>query len=344
MAKALLKMLLSRLLLMLVTLFGVLLIVFLISRWLPGSPVELMLGAKPTTEQIAQARLELGLDQPLVKQFGLYLADIVQGDLGTSLRTGKSVASDIGLRLGATFELVTLSLLLAVLLGIPLGVMAARTQDRWPDHLVRVLAVSAVGLPVFFLGILMQIIFSGWLQWAPLQGRVDPQVLAEQPMDAVTGLLLIDTVLAGHWAAFQSALAHLALPVMTLGLATVAVVLRVTRNLMVEVLGSAYIRTAHAYGMSRSWIHWRFALKPVLIPLLTVIGLTWGYMLGGSVIAEYVFGWPGIGQYVVDSVISNDFPAVMGVTLVLATAYLSVNLIVDMLYLLLDPRERGDLA
>jgi peptide/nickel transport system permease protein len=240
--------------------------------------------------------------------------------------------------MSATAELVTLSLLLAVSIGLPLGILSAARRNLWADQLTRVLAVSGVAVPVFFLGILLQMTFYGWLGWLPLQGRIDSNVLLDTPVHVVTGLMLVDSLLDGNVAAFKSALAHLALPTMTLMLASLATILRSTRNLMIDVLGTDYLRTARAYGASRRRVYFVLALKPTLVPLLTVIGLTYGFMLGGSVITEVLFDWPGIGAYVVESVVTNDFPAVLGVTLVISTLYLSINLAVDMLYFVLDPR------
>jgi len=329
-----------RLVMMAGILFGVLLITFALSRVLPGSPVEMMLGAKPTQEQIAEARDRLGLDEPVPKQFLIYLKNAAQGDFGTSLRTGQSVVSDIATRASATVELVTVSLTLSLLLGLPLGVISAVRQDSWIDHAARALSIAGVALPAFFIGMLLQMLFYGALEWLPLQARIDAEVLLDQPFETVTGLYLVDTLLAGNWTAFKSAAAHLALPVTTMTLATIAIVTRNARAMMADVLGEDYILTSRAYGVPARIIHYRYALKATLIPVLTVVGLTFGYMLGGSVVVEYVFDWPGLGGYVVGALINNDFPAVMGITLFLATAYLLINLAVDLAYHLVDPRLR----
>ncbi len=329
-----------RLVMMTGILFGVLVITFAVSHVLPSSPVEMMLGAKPTQEQIDAARVELGLDRPLYEQFFRYIANAATGDFGVSLRTNQPVASDMLERLGATFELVTLGMILAVLIGTPLGVLSAVRQDTAADHGTRTIAIAGVALPPFFTGMLLQLLFYGTLGWLPLQGRIDSEILLDYSFETVTGLYLIDTLLAGQWQAFVSALLHIALPVLTLAVFSLAVVTRISRNMMVEVLSEDYIRTARAYGLPRRAIHYRYALRATLIPLLTVIGLTYGYMLGSSVIVEFVFDWPGLGGYIVGAIISNDFPAVMGVTLFFATTYLLVNLIVDLLYFAVDPRLR----
>lgn len=317
---------------------GVMALVFITSRMLPSSPVELTLGAKPTAQQIAQARAELGLDRPLAEQFARFAWRIAQGELGTSLRTGQPVASEIMGRLAATAELVSLALALAVLVGVPLGALSAAQRGSLLDQASRSASISMLALPVFFLGILLQLVFYGQLQWLPLQGRIDSDLLLDAPFRAVSGFYLVDTLLAGDAAAFRSAAEHLMLPVITLAAASLATVMRTTRNVLAEVLQTDYVRTARAYGMAESRLLFRYALRAAMLPLLTVVGLTYGFMLGGSVIVEYVFDWPGIGGYIVESVVSNDFPAVIGVTLLVSSVYLLINLLVDLLYHALDPR------
>lgn len=330
----------KRLLMVVGILLGVLTITFVLGRVLPGSPVEMMLGAKPTPEQIEDARQELGLDRPVAVQFAHYVWNALQGDLGTSLRTGRAVTSEIAQRMTATLELVTLAMLIAIFLGVPMGVVSAVRRDSWRDHGARIFSIAGMALPVFLTGMLLQMIFYGALGWLPLQGRIDADFLLDQEFATRSGFYLIDTLIAGDLAAFGSALRHLLLPVATLALAALATVTRISRNMMIEVMNEDFVRTAHAYGLPLGRIHYRYALKATLIPMLTVIGLTYGYMLGGSVVVEYVFDWPGLGGYVVGSLITNDFPAVMGVTLFLALSYLLVNLLVDLLYFLVDPRLR----
>lgn len=329
---------LRRLAMMFLIVLGVATFTFVLSRALPSSPVEMMLGSKPTADQIRQAKEELGLDRPVAEQLGRYFFQLAQGQLGTSMRTGRPVIEEIRVRLSATAELVTLALLLAVGLGLPLGILSAAQRNRWADHLTRMLAVSGVAVPVFFLGILLQMTFYGVLGWLPLQGRIDSIVILDHPVQAVTGFLLIDTLLSGNTSAFRNAFLHLALPTLTLMLASLATILRSTRNMMIDVLATDYIRTARAYGATQRTTYFVLALKPTLVPLLTIIGLAYGFMLGGSVITEVLFDWPGIGAYVVESVVTNDYPAVLGVTLIISTLYLSINLVVDMLYFALDPR------
>ncbi|KKD00778.1 ABC transporter permease [Photobacterium halotolerans] len=319
-------------------LFGVLTITFFLTRVLPSSPVEMMLGSKPTQEQIAEATIALGLDKPLIYQYADYLGKALTGDLGNSLRTGQSVVSDIGTHMTATIELVTIAILVSVLMGVPVGVFSAVRKNTLADQASRAVSLMGIAVPSFFLAIILQMVFYGWLGWFPLQGRIASAVFIEHPFPSVTGFYLLDTLLDGQWQAFKSAALHLILPVMSLSLATFAIFVRTTRNLMVEVLNQDYIRTSHAFGMPKRTTHFIYALKATLVPLLTVVGLTYGFMLGNSVIVEFVFDWPGIGRYVVDSVITNDFPAVMGVTLALSGSYLLVNVIVDLIYFAVDPR------
>jgi peptide/nickel transport system permease protein len=322
-------------------LLGVLTITFFLSRVLPSSPANLILGDRPTAEQVAMAEEELGLNKPLTVQFALYLGQIARGNFGNSLRTNRPVLFEIRNRMGATVELTTLAIIVVVLVGIPIGVLSAVHQNSWLDNLARAGAVAGVAMPAFMLAMILQIIFYGQLSWLPIQGRIDSIILLDVPFEKITGLFLVDTLLAGEWAAFKSVAAHLVLPVLTLSIVTLATVTRITRNMMVEVLGEEFIRTAYAYGVPRRSIYFRHALKATLIPLLTVIGLTYGYLLGGAVVVEFVFDWPGLGGFLVFSIVQNDFPAVLGTTLFLAGAYLTINLIVDLLYFIVDPRLRA---
>jgi peptide/nickel transport system permease protein len=331
----------QRLVLMIAILIGVLVITFGLSRILPGSPVEMMLGHRPTQEQIDLVKAELHLDKPVYQQFLYYVRDITQGDLGTSLRTGQPVLDDVFERMTATLELTTLAVLLVIFIGVPLGVISAVKQNSLTDHCARSFSVAGMALPVFLIGMMLQMFFYGELSWFPLQGRMNSEILLDFEFSRVSGLYLVDTLLAGQWLAFKSAAMHLVLPVLTLAMASLAVVTRITRNTMVEALNQDFVLTAKAYGLSSRKIYFAYALKATMIPMLTVIGLTYGFLLGGSVVVEYVFDWPGLGGYVVGAITKNDFPAVMGVTLFLSAMYLSVNLIIDLLYFVVDPRLRA---
>jgi len=322
-------------------LFGVLTITFFLGRVLPASPANLILGDRPTAEQIVRAEEELGLNKPLLVQYGLYLEQVARGDLGTSLRTDVPVIVEIRNRMGATIELTTLAIIIVIVIGIPLGVLSAVRQNSLVDNIARAGAVGGVAIPVFLLAMILQIIFYGQLNWLPLQGRMDSEILLDVEFPRTTGLFLIDTLMAGEWRAFKSALLHLVMPTLTLAIVTLASVTRITRNMMVEVLGEEYIRTAFAYGVPRRSIYYRHALKATLIPMMTIIGLTYGILLGGSVVVEFLFDWPGLGGFLVLSIVQNDFPAVLGTTFFLAATYLGINLIVDLLYFVVDPRLRA---
>jgi peptide/nickel transport system permease protein len=330
----------QRLILMVVTLIGVATITFFLSRILPGSPVEMMVGYRATAEAVEAAKKELGLDKPLHIQYVRFVSDALRGDFGISLQTKQPVIEEIGRRALATLELASLTTVLLIVVGVPIGVISAVHRNTPVDHAVRTLSIAGVALPAFMLGMLLQMVFYGWLGWLPLQGRLSAEIYLDHPFAQVTGLFLVDTLLSGDWVAFKDALAHIVLPLTTLTLVTLPLVTRITRNMMMDVLQEDFVRTALAYGIARRTVYYRYALKAMLIPLMTVVGLTFGYLLGGSVIVEFVFDWPGLGAYVARSIASSDFPATVGVTVVLATAYLTINLIVDLLYYVADPRLR----
>jgi peptide/nickel transport system permease protein len=331
----------KRLAMMIGILFGVLVVTFALSRVLPSSPVEIMLGHRPTPEQVDLVKHQLGLNRPLPVQFVAYLGATLRGDFGTSLRTGRPVIVDVLARSTATFELTLLAVLLVLIVGVPLGVLLAVRRNTPVDLVGRTLTIAGASFPLFMIGMLLQIVFYGALNRVlPLQGRIGSETLLDFPFSHPTGFYLVDSALAGQWPAFGDAAAHLVLPTLTLAIASLAVVTRFVRNMMLEVLNLDYVRTAWAYGVPARRVYFRYALKPTLIPLLTILGLTLGFMLGGSVIVESIFDWPGLGSYVVGAIAQNDYPAVMAVTLFLATLYLGINLVVDLLYALVDPRLR----
>ena len=319
-------------------LLGMLLATFVISRILPGSAVEMTLGRRATEEQIEAARKAMGLDRPAIEQFLIYLRDILQGDFGISLLTKRPVLTEIAERFPATLELVFYSVLTVALAGIPLGVAAALKKNSVSDYSIRASAAIGAALPTFLTAMILQLVFAGWLGWLPLQGRIDDLILLDHEFPARTGFYTFDALLAGQWAAFGSAIYHLVMPVAALAIGGMAIVLRLTRGMMIEALGQEFIVTARAYQLSPWKINFRYALRAAMVPLLTVIGLTIGYMLGVSVVVEYVFDWPGIGGFVVGAITRADYPAVMGVTLVLSVFYLIVNLAIDLLHFSVDPR------
>ncbi len=318
-------------------LLGVSVLTFFIAHVVPGDPVLVALGEHAREEQIAAYRHAYGLDRPVPVQFAVYLGRLIRGDLGISIRTRRPVADDLREFMPATMELGGAAWLVALLLGIPAGILSAVFKDRILDHLSRLGALIGASFPVFWLGLLLLGAFYYRLQWFPGPGRLDV-VISPPPMR--TGFLLVDAALAGDGEAFRNALRHLVLPALTLGLFSTAVIARMTRSAMLEVLYQDYIRTARAKGLPQRRVVALHALKNAMIPTLTIIGISFGSLLSGAVLTETIFAWPGLGRYATASAISLDFPAVMGVTLVVAVVYTLVNLFVDLIYARLDPRVR----
>lgn len=317
---------------------GVSMITFVISHLIPGDPARLLAGDRATDEIVAGIRARLGLDLPLYQQYWNYLTGLVQGDLGTSIRTNRPVLEDIRAFFPATIELALVALCLATVVGIPLGVISAVYRNKPIDQLVRTISVTGISTPAFWLGLGLIVIFYGRLGWLPGGGRLD-QGLA--PPADITGLYLVDSVLTWNLPVFVSAVKHLVLPAFTLGFVHLGVVARQIRSAMLEQMGEDYIRTARAYGLSEWAVVFRQALPNALIPSVTVMGLALGDLLYGAVLTETVFGWPGMGAYVVDSIQALDFPAVMGFAVVVSFAYVVLNLLVDLLYRWIDPRISG---
>jgi peptide/nickel transport system permease protein len=322
----------------LLVLFGVCTITFFVSRIIPGDPATMWVGPKHTQEQLDAARKELGLDRPLLVQYLSYMGKLLKGDLGVSIRTKQPVLEEVGRRYAATFELVSVSIVIALIIGIPLGVLSAVRKDRPLDHASRAFSISGVAMPVFWLGLILQMTLHGSLGWFPLQGRIGSMVLIDHPINPITGFYIFDSLVTGNWPAFISAVKYMALPALTMSFASLAVVTRITRSSMLEVMREDYVQTATAYGVSRRTILYKYALKNALIPTITIIGLAYGLMLGGSVLVESIFDWPGLGSYIVLSITRNDFPGIVGSTLVFAATYLTLNLIVDLIYYCVDPR------
>jgi len=330
----------QRLLMIVGVVLGVMTIMFVLSRVLPASPAQLMLGGRPSVEMVAKAEAELGLNKPLAVQYLNFMSGVVRGEFGNSLLTKRPVLLEVRERLGATFELTTLAIVLVLLIGVPIGALSAVRQNSMPDNVARTISLAGAAMPSFILAMSLQILFYGTLGWLPLQGRLDPSILLDHPITPITGLFLIDALLTRNWVGFSSALSHIILPLLTLTTLLLATITRITRNMMVDVLKEEYIRTAFAYGLPKSVIYYRYALKATLIPILTIVGLTYGQLLGGAVVVEYIFDWPGLGSFLVSSIAQNDYPASLGATLFLASIYLLVNLIVDLLYAVVDPRLR----
>lgn len=320
---------------LLLVLLGVTIITFALSQLVPIDPVAAALGQNAREDQIQAYRKELGLDRPAVVQYVSYIGRVLQGDLGLSIRTRRPVADDLRDFLPATLELSLAAMVVALILGISLGVLSAVRRNSLLDGLARAFALVGGSLPIFFVGLLMLALFYSRLRWLPGPGRLDA-VLTPPPH--ITGMYTVDSLLAGNWALLKNSLAHLVLPAVTLGYFSTAVLLRMTRSSMLEVLSQDYVRTAQAKGLRDGAVLVRHALKNAMIPVLTTIGIVFGSLLSGAVLTETIFGWPGLGRYATASVTSLDLPAVMGVTLVAAVIYPVANMLVDIGYHLLDPR------
>lgn len=317
-------------------LLGVSLLVFLMLRMIPGDPARLLLGEFATQEDLSRLRTQMGLDRSYPAQYGIYLANILQGDLGNSLRNGAPVVSEIGYRLVATLELALAAMLVASLIGIAAGVLAAVRPYSVIDYASMFTALIGVSMPIFWLGLMLMYCLSVLFPVMPMMGRIG---MGSEPA-AVTGLMLVDTLLAGNPADFLDALHHLVLPAFTLATVPMAIVARITRSAMLEVLHQDYVRTARAKGMSEAVVVLRHALRNAFLPVVTVLGLNLGLLLGGAVLTETIFSWPGLGRYVVDSLMARDYAAVQGCILVFAALMAFINLIVDLIYVVLDPRIR----
>jgi len=328
---------LRRLLLIVPILIGLTLLLFVIARLLPGDPVGLAAGPNATPELIAQLKRQFNLDQPLPVQYWTYLTGLIHGDWGMSVFTRRPVFDDILTYLPATLELVIAAFLIAVLVGIPLGLLTAVYRNGPLDYLMRSVALGGSAMPRFFLGLLLQIAFAAWLEILPLSGRYP---LIETPPDTVTGFYTVDALIAGDWYAFQIALAHLALPAIAMALSPLATIMRMMRASTIEVLQQDYVMTERALGLSSRLILFKYVLKNAMTSTLTVIGLYVSWLLGGTVLVETVFDWPGLGLYATQAILTQDFMPVIGVTLVIAIIYLFTMLVIDVLYGVFNPKVR----
>ncbi len=338
----LLRQLTGLLLTLAITLLGLMVVTFTISRVVPIDPVLSIVGERATTAQYEAVRLDLGLDEPLWKQFGIYVGDVAQGDLGRSIRTKLPVADEIVRFFPATLELATLATLFGVIVGVPSGVLAATRPGTWVDQVVRVVGLMGYSMPVFWLGLMGLLLFYGVLDWVGGPGQLDAgyQMMLEFEVTRYTGMILIDTALAGEWAMFTNALSHIVLPAGVLGYTSMAYISRMTRSFMMNELGQEYITTARVKGMPERRVIWVHALKNVLVPLITVIALSYAYLLEGSVLTETIFAWPGLGSYITDALFAADMPAVLGGTLVVGSVFVALNMLSDVLYRLVDPRAK----
>jgi peptide/nickel transport system permease protein len=320
------------------TLIGVVIVTFLLTRALPGDPAAYFAGPAATRQAVEEIRARLGLDQPLPVQFLDYVRDLLRGDLGLSLTTGQPVLHDIATRLPASAELTLLGLLFAGTVGVSLGVLAALRPNSWLDSLCRVVATLGVSLPTFFTGLLLIYVFYYLLGWAPAPlGRLD--VFASPPPH-VTGFYLIDSLLAGDAETFRSALGQILLPAITLGIFAVAPIARITRGSMLAVMGSDFIRAARAHGLAAPTVVIGYALRNALLPVITTLGMVFSFLLGANVLVEKVFSWPGIGSYATEALIASDYAPVQGFVMTMGVLYVALNLVIDLLYQVIDPRVR----
>ena len=328
---------LRRLALLPPVLLGVSLLLFVLTHVVPADPAKLAAGEHAGPEQVAEVRKAFGLDRPLPEQYLIYLVHLVHGDFGTSMRTNSSVLDDLRTYFPATIELTTSAMLVTVLLGVPLGMIGAIGRGGLSDLIAQFASLAGLSFPIFVFGILMQLIFSRWLDWLPLASRL---ATGEVPPSRITGLFVVDSLLAGNGAMLQSAILHLVLPTVTLALASLAPAARLTRSTMLEILAQDYVRTAWAKGMAPVRVYLRHGLRNALIPVLTILALQVSALLGGVFVVELIFAWPGLGLYSVESIISLDYSPIMGTALLLTVIYVLVGLTVDILYAFFDPRIR----
>jgi len=320
------------------SLVGVIVISFLLTRVLPGDTASYFAGPAATPQAIAEVRKQLGLDKSLPEQFARYVVDLAHGDLGNSLTTGQPVVTEIANRLPASGELTLLGLLIALGIAVPLGILAAIREGSWIDHLCRVIVTTGVSLPVFFTGLLLVYLFYFRLGWSPAPlGRLD--VFYSAPPQ-VTGFYLIDSLIARDFETFRAALAQLILPAATLAIFSLAPLARITRGSMLAVMGSDFVRTARASGLTPKTVILTYAFCNAMLPVITTLGMVFSFLLGANVLVEKVFAWPGIGSYAVEALIASDYAPVQGFVLAMAILYVALNLMIDLLYGVIDPRVR----
>jgi len=320
------------------TLIGVVIVTFLLTRVLPGDPAVYFAGPAATPQSIAEIRKTLGLDRPLPEQFARYVGDLAKGDFGNSLSTGRPVATEITSRLPASAELTLFGLIMSLMIAVPLGIVAAVKQGSWVDHTCRVVATAGVSLPVFFTGLLLVYVFYYLAGWAPAPvGRLD--AFATAPPQ-VTGFYLIDSLIAGDLETFRASLGQLLLPALTLAVFSLAPIARMTRASMLAVLSSDFVRTARASGLKGRTVIITYAFRNAMLPVVTTLGMVFSFLLGANVLVEKVFAWPGIGSYAVEALLQSDFAPVQGFVLTMAVLYVVLNLLIDILYGVIDPRVR----
>ncbi|MEW6580178.1 MAG: ABC transporter permease [Chloroflexota bacterium] len=315
---------------------GVSVLVFMLLHLIPGDPATTILGERATQENVDALRERLGLNRPLYEQYFIWVGNMLQGDLGYTVRGNIPVADEISSRFPATVELALAALLIAVIAGVPIGILSATKRNSIIDTLSMFGALFGVSIPIFVLGLLLIFLLGVELEWLPFVGRLDSNVRIER----VTGLHLVDALISGNLSGFKSALEHLILPAITLATIPLAIIARITRSAMLEVLNQDYIRTARAKGLRGRSVIMHHAFRNAMLPVVTIIGLQLGRLLSGAVLTETIYSWPGVGKWLFDSIIARDYPIVQSMTLVIALIFIVVNLIVDLLYALIDPRIR----
>lgn len=329
--------LLRRALLSAIALLGITLVVFVLSHVVPGDPARLAAGPQARIEQVESVRREYGLDKPLPEQYFIYIRNLLRGDLGKSLQSRRAVLEDLRDYFPATLELTLAATFLAVTGGILLGILSAVEKNRLLDHIARIFSLTGVSMPVFWLGIVLVLIFYRQLNWLPFGGRLDP---ALTPPPHITGLYTLDSLLSGNFVALWSSIRYLILPAITLAYNSLAVVSRMTRASLLEVLQEDYVRTARAKGLIERLVLFRHALRNALIPVITIIGLQFGGLLSGAFLVEIIFSWPGLGTYAMKAILFLDYNGIIGVTILTAIVFMVTNLAVDLLYVVIDPRMR----
>lgn len=328
-----LEIILSRFVWFVPTLFGLLLVVFLIANVVPTDPARIIAGENATEAQLAILRAQLGLNEPLHVQFWIYVRDLMVGDMGRSLYTRREISDDLLRRLPATLELTLVSITLAILIGVPLGVISAIRANTWVDQTLRVISVSGLAIASFWFAIELQLFFSTKLGWMPLNGRI-----SGFGPERISGFLLVDSILTGDWASLRSALWHLVLPTLTLAIPAAATLLRFTRAGVLEVVNSNYVLYETAMGFPRPLVVWKYVLRNALISTVTQIGLIFGTLFAGAVVVEAVFDWPGLGTYAVQSILQSDTKAILGFSVLVGVVFIGINLLVDILHTFIDPR------
>lgn len=329
-----LKYITRRLLMLIPVLIGVSILAFSLIHLVPGDPARSILGEKATADQLEALRAELGLNDPFIVQYGRFVGKLAQGNLGESIQSKESVATELFQKLPATMELAIFAMIIAIIVGVLAGVIAAVKQYSWFDNVSMTVALFGVSLPIFWLGLMMIWVFSVTFNILPPSGRLSTGV----DLHTITNFYLIDSILTGNWTAFFDALKHLLMPGLALATIPMAIIARMTRSSMLEVMRQDYIRTANAKGLKNTIIIFQHALKNASLPVLTVVGLQFGLLLGGAVLTESIFSWPGVGRYVYLAVLGRDYPVVQSTILVIAIIFVLVNLITDILYKYLDPR------